>query len=1061
MAQTILSLAKTTRPTLAMVMPRERLFLSLDHNLSAARATWVAGPPGAGKTTLMASYLEARSLPALWYQLDSADSDAATFLYYLRQTALKHSKGASTPLPELAPAEGGDWAACARRLFRALFARFDRRLVLVFDNHEEIPHHSALHGILAIALEEAPPGRAICFLSRGLPPPPLARAQVNQVLRLLPPEALRLTEEECVTVAGMRGADLAAGELARIQAASAGWVAGAILLIEHARHPHSAGLADVAESVLHDYVAQEVFEQFDDHVKGLLLQVCWMRRLSLELAVAVTGDSRIRQVLVSLAHNNYFVTERDDNGEREYILHPLLRQFLQTKAAEGPGRRELGAQQIRCAEVLAKVGYIEEAVELLVANFDWQRLESIILAHAATLMDQARSELLRNWIEELPHDRVAASGWLSYWHGVAAQRYAPRASRRALEHALQLFSAQSDMPGVMYAACDLLGLVIGEVDDFHLMDTALDALRAALDSVRELQEDPAGMRALVMLTACTALREPTHADLSSWLQKLDRVQRKLTVQALPAGLRLVAALAGILSGDIARANAALALQPDDDDSELRCRHMLIANLRDLLHADPAAALVSWRDASNLAVAAAQPRLARLACIGVVAAGLIANRAADIVEEIDAVRHALAVDDTLSRCLGCYVLSWAALCRDDVIGAYHSQQQAVTSAVELGIPHLEVLCRTALAQLLFLCHDPRGGSSQLRRVHAIARDIRNPMLEHLTLLVYGDVAIGEKRLQSGINALRYAFGLGRQHGYFNIPWWKPQRFADLCVIAIEHEIEVEFVRNLIRRHGLRPQHAPVHLEQWPWALRIRTFGSFELSAANGTVAATSSGQGRPLQLLKLIAGSDGQAISAEAAATAMWPHVDSEYSMKSLTINLHRLRRHLGMEDVVLLRDGRLSLNAELVWTDVGALEQMAANIVAGRPVAGRPLDPKLADDALQKLFALYRGPWLAGEDTPGFDSIRLRLQRMFVETVRMLLDVRNSDDPSWAQTVLERALQCEPAGEGFYLRLMRLAVSSGHPQSAMDIHTRCRHALRTMGRTPGEEIEALRATLSD
>ena len=82
MASRASTLAKLTRPKLYDALARPRLFSLLDE--AAKRPiVWLCAPPGAGKSTLVASWLDARDLKHIWYQVDVGDSDSATFVHYM------------------------------------------------------------------------------------------------------------------------------------------------------------------------------------------------------------------------------------------------------------------------------------------------------------------------------------------------------------------------------------------------------------------------------------------------------------------------------------------------------------------------------------------------------------------------------------------------------------------------------------------------------------------------------------------------------------------------------------------------------------------------------------------------------------------------------------------------------------------------------------------------------------------------------------------------------------------------------------------------------------------
>lgn len=79
----VLASPKITPPRPAQIYEHQRLFHLLDHARAEHRVIWVSAPAGAGKTSLAASYVGARKLPVLWYQVDEGDGDVASFIYYM------------------------------------------------------------------------------------------------------------------------------------------------------------------------------------------------------------------------------------------------------------------------------------------------------------------------------------------------------------------------------------------------------------------------------------------------------------------------------------------------------------------------------------------------------------------------------------------------------------------------------------------------------------------------------------------------------------------------------------------------------------------------------------------------------------------------------------------------------------------------------------------------------------------------------------------------------------------------------------------------------------------
>jgi len=157
---------KITAPRLRNILPRERLFSLLD-TMEAFPVTWVSSRAGSGKTILLASYLKARGLPSLWYRVDEADGDVASFFYYMSEAATMLKKGRNKPLPLFTPECRAGMFAFTRYYFESLFSRMTPPYAIVLDNYQDAPEPSQFHEVMRNAFGLVPEGIRIFVASRS------------------------------------------------------------------------------------------------------------------------------------------------------------------------------------------------------------------------------------------------------------------------------------------------------------------------------------------------------------------------------------------------------------------------------------------------------------------------------------------------------------------------------------------------------------------------------------------------------------------------------------------------------------------------------------------------------------------------------------------------------------------------------------------------------------------------------------------------------------------------------------------------------------------------------
>jgi LuxR family maltose regulon positive regulatory protein len=1034
--------AKSTRPEITGVVRRESLFSRLD-GTPARTVAWISAPPGFGKTTLAASYLEARGYRWAWYEVDPDDDDGETFLHYLAHT-MRRLRTDGEDLPAFGPEHRADLAAFARRFFRILFSGAVGPIALVLDNLHDLTLESPLRAILDAGLPQVPRQCCVIVTSRAAPPVTLSRLQLADQMVYLGAEDLRITPSELAEMAALRGCPLAPDALLRLHQRADGWAAALVLMVEHGKLASDSARVpgEATPKAVFDYLAGEIFERFEPATQRFLLQIACLPRVTIEVARALSGDEAAPRVLFNLAHNDYFVRELVGQDGRVFVFHPLLREFLLHRAARDLPHAVGPDALRRAALLLREAGQPEEALALLIECKDWPAVAAVALQHADALMAQGRHATLAAWLELLPPQLLGGDGTLLHAHGMALAHASPRVARRRFEEAFLVFQRGADAQGMVRCCLGVIDAMLQEFDDL----TGLDHWLAEFDRCRSMAHDETDLPAAVLVARLW--RDPRHPAVTpmAYASHGERSVRNDLARSIAAALR----------GDFAH-SATIAKGVEAAAGLTRLALAASDALRRLLEGDAVTALEVARQGLSISAGEAIKGFdvwLRMLCI---AAELALGETEEARNDLNAVEEQASRRG--DRAFVHYLRGCLARVAAEEGAALRESRNAARLALEAGLPWLECLSRIAMAQALGAAGDRHGAEAQLRGAEALALRLGSALLQLAALLAQAAVAIEFVDEEAATAPLRTGLALARDLGVHHVPGLPAALMGTLCAASLRRGIAVDHTRLLITAGRLAPPPAALRLRRWPWAFEVTTLGGFGLQRAGVPVEFSAKGPGRPVELLKVLISLGGRNVRADQLADALWPHVDADYAHKSFTATLHRLRRIFGSDDTLRLSDGRLSLNDSLFWLDTWALDHLLGEI----DNCLRADDARVANQALsglvEEVLVLYQGPFLPDEaEQPTYIARREQLRaRMLRALTRVGRRWEESEQSDAAVDCYLRSIDADELCESFYRNLMLCYQRHGDVAEALATYDRLQAVLAArLKSVPSPETKAIR-----
>ena len=1005
-------LAKLTPPRLPVVLKRTRLFRLLDQ-ATRSPLTWIAAPPGAGKTTLIASYLQKRTRKVLWYRLDSGDADPSTLFHYLGIAAQTAAPRFRTRLPHLTPEYMAGLPTFTRRFFEQLGNRFQDPSVVVFDNYHEVPRDSLIHQLLPFGIQQLPSHLRVIVLSRERPPGGYARLQAEQHLETIKTEELELTHEEARQLASLRHAAVKGGDtFSTVDQAwelSKGWMAGFILISQHTQFESTIGNVGGHKNsqAVFDYFAGEVLDRLPQGSQTVLLTVSILSDFTPQMAQQLSSVLNAAEILEQLHQSRYFVERREDRVGW-YRFHPLFQEFLLRRAEQTWTPSFVSELRRKAAALLVEIHQEEQAITVLQHAQEWEDYRALVRAQAPQLAKQGRIQTLATWIQHLPKEQREADPWMDFWLANSRLLAAPNEASTLYESAMAQFRQQGQRVGMLLAWA-------GAAQSILVAATGMKRIHDLMRIFEEIQ--PAGtpypsleVEAVVTqaMAGCYVFMYPERPQTRKWLDRAVEFFR-----VFPSSLRgheiVMLTFYYILQGEGDKLEAFLSHQQTvwANDTSVTTRVMLrIAESMFLWYTGQAEA---FREAvrKSLDITEREGLL--------VWNGILYAQAAHfelMVGNTQVARKYLELmlpfaGHGANKKIYLGLSGWADLAEGHLDHVRQKCEQSWAILEAEGFPMFLTGGHYLLESQALRMRGRQAEAEQLLAKVEVIGQVLPWYFRFSVLFLRAQWALQDGDEERGTLSLRRLVEEGKKSPLIGIGW-SPQEASQLFAKALELNLERSYAREVIRKWQIKPPSDGGAPENWPWRVKVRTFGKLSVEVDDKPLEKQRKAPHRLLELLAAIITFGGHDVPVSRLIDALWSEVDGDTGHENFKKSIARLRKLLGVHEVIRWQDGKISLNQELCWVDVLAFE---------RHVKREEV----------RAIGLYTGPWLGLEEIPLWaESQRERVRATFIRLVSRHCDhVQAANNVDEAIRSLEQAVAVDPLAEPLYHRLISLLMAQG------------------------------------
>ncbi len=1011
--------SKIISPVNQSVFKRQRLLDILVENKHKP-LVWVHGSPGAGKTTLISSWLKQQKSQFLWYRMDTGNNTSADLFYYLTLSAQRNYPRKRFKLPVFTAEYTDDIKAFAVVFFRQLFAVLEKETVIVFDNCQEIENDPDFFDILQIALNDIPERLQFICISRNRLANFFSRLSLTGDLLDINPDLLRFTEVESVAFISWLNPDIDKQTSAVLQEKAKGW-AVALVLLSHIQKPNNiqaqTPVLNGQQSVF-SFLMAEVLAKMDKVSLQFLAKTAIFDQFTVTMAIALTGFQNARDFLDQLVNKNFLI-DRTDEIHPIYSFHPILQNLLKNQNKSLLTKEKLNELNRKAIIILIEQEHSEEAIPFYLQLQDWTGLKPLLLIHSESLINNGRHHVVIKWMQHLPDEMLNNDSWLLYWYASAIKSLDSNRAAELLDKCYRQFLTNNDRLG-LYSTWQLaVEAITISLDD----NTRLDIWFQRFDELHEqFPHCPSfelKIKFSVIAIQALAFYNPQHP----WLQKLVKISeygfRVIPIKSIQHRVSSQLGHYYLMVNEICKLQVVkpyLLSAIDDEKLPLFPRSMnaFSVGFLNLYQGNGDAGLTYFAKALEISEQAAIPLLKSKFKLHQVGCHICRGDLVNAQNTLDNCFSEINPKQRVVLSLFHFYTAWMCALKGQFTLALKQNEQSLLLNQRISNDVGTVCCLGLQAKLLATTEQWEAAEKTCSLLADFGQQSPNKHYQleyHLSSAWLGLLLNDKKRALSGIQEF-LTVANGEQVKFFC--GWQPEVISPLCILAIEHQIEVEFAISMMQLNTLCPQ-PPQHLEQWPWPVRIYCFNHLQIELDGHRLKQDGKSQKKVIELLLTIISLGSQEVKSEQVSDWLWPDSDGDLAKQTLETALFRLRKLIG-KSTVLVKDGQISLNLRHCWIDVQVFETTLKEL---EDVLQNKTDDTILIQLSNRLFHLYQGSFLQQFDYDVVKSKEKQLQVKFTHLIeRLVVYYEKQQNHKQIRNLLEQSLNRIPQFESEHQELI-------------------------------------------